>query len=177
MNDAPVRTFLPEHAPAAEPAPPPAVVAVEHLVLCPDCTTPMKLRPPGKYGGPWYGCPHFPDCKGSHGAHPDGRPLGVPATAAVKALRVAVHAAFDLLWKDAVRYDTVPKPRELAYRWLAMALGLDPAQCHIGGFDAETCTRALAALAGMPVDVWRAHYTEWSELPSEPDTRIKAPAL
>lgn len=151
--------------PTAAP-PPPVVTLTEHPVDCPDCAVPMRLRE-GEFG-PFYGCPRWPGCKNTHGCHPDGRPLGKPAGAAVRAARTEVHVAFDALWKGCPRYDSLPKPRELAYRWLAHAMGLPPSAAHIGAFDSDQCALALSVLAVTPVDVWRAHLTEWSELPGEP---------
>lgn len=60
----------------------------------------MMLRN-SRYGLFW-GCSRFPECRSTHGAHPDGRPLGKPATAEVKQARIAAHAAFDRLWKGSV---------------------------------------------------------------------------
>lgn len=53
----------------------------------------MVLRVTTKYtygdGTPrkFYGCIRYPHCNGSHGAHPNGLPLGVPADDALKSLR------------------------------------------------------------------------------------------
>ena len=152
----------------SEPTPAPASHPNARADLpCPDCNTPMTFRPEGKFG-PWYGCPRYPDCTGAHGAHPNGAPLGIPVTKATREARIRVHAAFDALWRGCPRYDSLPKPRELAYRWLADRMRLDPADCHIGQFTADQCERAEVVLASVRVGVWRAHLTEWSELPGEP---------
>src|SRR5208282_5226656 len=45
---------------------------------CGECGSLMVLRKSKKYGTPFYGCSRFPECKGAHGAHTDGRPKGTP---------------------------------------------------------------------------------------------------
>lgn len=72
-------------------------------VICPKCGAEMALRSTNKYllkdGSPrkFYGCSRWPDCDATHGAHPDGRPLGVPGTDEDKKGRIAAHATFDAL--------------------------------------------------------------------------------
>lgn len=56
------------------------------IVSCGECQAPMLLRE--SRFGKFYGCTRFPECRGTHGAHPDGRPLGVPANAETKEARV-----------------------------------------------------------------------------------------
>jgi len=77
---------------------------------CPECSAPMVLvhnrgfrtraHPNGK---PFYGCTRYPSCRGAHGAHADGRPLGRPGTPEERAARVAAHGWFDKLWQGRVR--------------------------------------------------------------------------
>lgn len=109
-------------------------------MLCPEptCGAPMRLRYARKFQRFFYGCDRFPQCRGTHGAHSDGRPLGTPATVAVKTLRVQAHNAFDPVWK----YGPFPD-RSAAYRWLAEELGLTKDQAHIGALDAAQCTRVI----------------------------------
>ena len=113
---------------------------------CPEsgCDGTMRLRP-SRYGL-FYGCTRFPRCKASHGAHPDGRPLGVPATKAVKDARIRAHAAFDPLWQSmpAATKREGRHNRETMYRWLAEALGIPRDDCHMGTFDEATCERVVA---------------------------------
>jgi len=85
----------------------------------------------------FFGCSNYPKCKGTHGAHPDGRPLGVPGDAATKAARGRAHAAFDKLWKQGLMQ------RKEAYRWLDKALALGKGKAHIGGFDIATCEKVV----------------------------------
>lgn len=114
---------------------------------CPECGTPMVLRRTEKFrwkngeGRLFYGCSRWPDCKATHGAHPDGSPLGVPANGETKAARVEAHVAFDGViaargWG-----------RSGAYVWLGRKLGIPEArikeECHIARFDLNTCARVV----------------------------------
>lgn len=114
-------------------------------VTCGECRAPMVLRTaqrgPGA-GRLFYGCSRYPACRSTHGAHPDGRPLGVPGDAATKAARVAAHAAFDRLWKEG----HVPS-RAAAYAWLRAAMGLSREEGHIARFDPARCTELVARVA------------------------------
>ena len=115
---------------------------------CPEqgCSGTLVLRQ-GRWG-PFYGCSSFPRCSGAHGAHHDGRPLGIPAPKAVRAARMKAHEAFDRLWKG----PGAPMRRGAAYRALAKAMGVSV--IHIGEADAEQCERitgwALGQLQGSP---------------------------
>jgi len=113
-------------------------------LMCPECGAPMELRP-SRFGQFW-GCTRYraTGCKGSHGAHPDGSPLGIPANAATKAARVRAHAAFDLLWKEK-HVDS----RKAAYRWMQERLELSPEQAHIGSFSIEQCEALIVAVEQM----------------------------
>ena len=104
-------------------------------VRCGECGYPMELRP-SRYGMFW-GCTRFPACRGTHGAHPDGRPLGTPANTETKKLRIAAHEVFDATWKNGQR------SRTSAYRWLAKKIKLTFADCHIGSMDADQCRRVI----------------------------------
>ena len=101
----------------------------------PGCGSTMSLRH-GRFRL-FYGCDRFPECKGSHGAHPDGRPLGTPAPQATKDARKRAHDVFDRLWKGA----RPTMSRGQAYAWMADVLGQrDP---HIGNMDEEECERLI----------------------------------
>ncbi len=98
------------------------------MITCPECSAPMVLRD-SRYGK-FYGCSRYPDCTATHGAHPNGRPLGKPGNKATKAARVKAHAVFDRLWKEGRR------TRPQAYGWLrAQACVPD----HIGEMDEKQC--------------------------------------
>lgn len=123
-------------------------MTIQHDVTCADCGAKMVLRVATKARGemkgkPFYGCSSYPKCKATHGAHPDGAPMGVPGNAATKAARIRAHAAFDVLWKGA---GAVMK-RGPAYVWLDDVLGLGRGKAHIGNFDEVTCDQVVAAVA------------------------------
>lgn len=59
---------------------------------CPACKEAMILKT-GKYGRFW-GCPNYPDCTYNVGAHPDGRPLGIPGDKETRQLRSKLHDWF-----------------------------------------------------------------------------------
>lgn len=60
---------------------------------CPECSSRMRLRR-SRYGL-FYGCSTWPRCNSTHGAHPEGKPLGTPATSEVKQLRIDAHSLLD----------------------------------------------------------------------------------
>ena len=98
-------------------------------------TTKFKYRngEPRKF----WGCSAWPECAGIHGAHPDGRPLGIPGDAETNKARQRAHAAFDRVWQ--ARWS-----RGRGYRWLRGQLGMTKKQCHIANFDVATCERVVA---------------------------------
>lgn len=107
-------------------------------LACPDCGAPMKLK--GSRHGLFYGCTKWSEtrCCGSHGAHPDGRPLGIPATRDTKDARIRAHAVFDQLWQY-----RGAKRRE-AYRWMKRVMQLSRSEAHIGRFTLEQCEQLIA---------------------------------
>lgn len=122
----------------------PESVTTEYPPLpCPDCGLPMELRK-GKYGL-FYGCSGFPHCDVTHAAHPDGRPLGVPADRETRKARCSAHVIFDRHWKLA--YGKLDRTE--AYRWLAGQLGIQAEDCHIGNFNYDTCQRVVAVCQGI----------------------------
>lgn len=110
---------------------------------CPDCGAKLVLRS-SKFG-PFYGCSKFPACRAAHGAHADGRPLGIPADAATKKMRMAAHEAFDRLWK---RPHGVMN-RGQAYRWMQATMDMTSEQSHIARFSIEECGRLIAAVGEL----------------------------
>lgn len=131
-------------------------------LACPEpgCGGRLVLRP-SKYGL-FYGCERFPRCKAAHGAHPDGRPLGIPADGVTKRARIRAHAAFDPLWMvDGVRGKEKRRARSRAYVWLARQLGIE--HVHMGELSIEDCDRVIAVCAGATreqVQTTRVHATE-----------------
>lgn len=71
----------------------------------------------------FWGCSRYPDCKAAHGAHPDGQPLGFPADAETKQLRMRVHRICEEIWGD---WET--GNRRAMYAWLHA----NAPQDHIG---------------------------------------------
>lgn len=103
-------------------------------LVCGDCGSVMRLRE-SRYG-PFYSCTQYPACRGSHGAHPDGAPLGVPADKATKEARIAAHNAFDEWWRSR------GMTRAEAYEWLERH-GPQP---HIGEMSEAECDDLVALI-------------------------------
>jgi ssDNA-binding Zn-finger/Zn-ribbon topoisomerase 1 len=113
-----------------------------HDLVCAECGSLMKLRKSEKFDNPFYGCTRFPECKGSHGAHRDGRPLGTPANKATKLARIRAHRVFDLLWHQPGGRMSRPE----AYAWMRRKMRLSEDQAHIGKFSEEQCTKLIEAV-------------------------------
>jgi hypothetical protein len=73
---------------------------------------------------------------GFNGDEPKGR----LANAELRKIRIAAHAVFDPIWKSG------EMTRTEAYAWLAEAIGISPANMHIGMLDVDGC-RAVIAVA------------------------------
>jgi uncharacterized protein DUF3268 len=101
---------------------------------CGECGSRMELRESRKFPQPFYGCTGFPECRGTHGAHTDGTPLGRPADKETKVARMRAHAVFDLTWKQ-----KLVSHRGAAYNWMRQVMGLTHSQAHIGMFDRDQC--------------------------------------
>jgi len=111
-------------------------------IKCGECGAPMELRQ-SRYG-PFYGCTNWPKCSGTHGAHPNGAPLGKPADKQTKLARIAAHDAFERYWH------TLGWHRGRAYKWLTEQLEIDAKECHIGRFDVTTCEKVIAICRVIP---------------------------
>lgn len=121
-------------------------------VVCPDCGAPMVLRETQKFkwdngvGRKFYGCSRWPDCTSIHGAHPDGKPLGIPGDRATKQARIEAHAAFDAV-REKRGWVGKGKQRAGAYIWLGRKLEIPEPEirdkCHIAMFDIATCQRVV----------------------------------
>jgi len=120
----------------------PNIETAKAAPVCPECGAPMVLREARSdraiRKGPFWGCSRFPSCKATHGAHPDGQPLGLPADKETKRWRIVAHEAFDRLWEPAG-----PSARAAAYRWLSRSMALTEAECHIGRFSIEQCKQVI----------------------------------
>jgi hypothetical protein len=128
-------------------------------LLCPEkgCDGRLVLR--SSKHGLFYGCSRYPTCKGSHGAHPDGAPLGTPADGETKKARIRAHAFFDRIWKD----HAIGKSRDEAYAWLAKTLGVPLGKAHISMMGKDDCE--------ILVEVIKAHFpqlvTVWDRLDAD----------
>lgn len=79
------------------------------------------------------------DCGAYCGCHGmTTEPLGNPCGPATRKARSAAHAAFDPLWKSR------RLKRSEAYKWLAKAMKMHPAQCHIGMMTADQARQVVA---------------------------------
>jgi hypothetical protein len=77
---------------------------------------------------------------GTHRNAQGAKPLGRLANKELRGLRGQVHAAFDPIWR------AQSMSRAAAYKWLAQAMGISEANCHVGMFDEDQCRAALAIL-------------------------------
>lgn len=111
----------------------------ECRVMCPDCGSRMRLRN-SRYGL-FYGCTRFPACKATHGAHPNGKPLGVPADEATKRFRIEAHSYFDRLW---MREHGGWMRRGEAYAWMRETMSMSAEEAHIGRFTIAQCKWLVA---------------------------------
>lgn len=95
------------------------------------------------YGnGKAYICNRFPECRGSVGTHPDGKPLGTIPDSETKKLRIQVHALIDPLWKGK------KKKRGSVYGWLERIMGIKSP--HIGSFTKEDCLNTIERIKQFP---------------------------
>ena len=115
-------------------------------VKCPDCGSYMVLRCTLKMtynnGKPrkFWGCSRYPLCSSTHGAHPDGTPLGIPGDKATKLARIEAHQAFDNLWKNG------RCTRDEAYTELSKLMGLNKDDTHFARFTLQQCKTATELL-------------------------------
>ena len=95
-----------------------------------------KIRLKNGKKKPFYRCYRFPECTGTHGAHPDGTPMGHPGDARTRALRQKLHAELDKRFPWAMK-----KGRDATYAWLE-----SNGYGHIGDMTAEDCEVVLGIL-------------------------------
>ena len=101
------------------------------------------------YGMRWI-CSRWPECDGSVGAHPDGKPLGTVPSHEDKKYRSLVHAQIDPLWENQAR--SKKRARGSVYGWLRRILNLTADECHVGNWDADQCIEALEQIALHPYE-------------------------
>jgi len=81
---------------------------------------------------------HCNECKDYVGCHGDtDKPLGRLANAELIKFKGMAHEVFDTLWREKLM------KRNQAYKWLAVQLGIESRDCHIGMFDIETCKKVI----------------------------------
>lgn len=132
-------------------------------LVCGDCGAPMELRP-SRFGW-FYGCTTWPKCSGTHGAHDDGSPRGIPANKATRMARIEAHGAFDLLWKPQSDAQEPMMSRKEAYKWLALAMQMAPDRAHIGRFTLEECN----FLTEVVQAAYPGLYNQWERLTAKHD--------
>ena len=85
-------------------------------------------------------------CDAQVGVHKhNNQPLGTLANAELRGARKKAHSYFDPLWRCKMKRDslTVSQARKTAYHWLALQMGIDFDDCHIGEFDIEKCNEVM----------------------------------
>lgn len=115
---------------------------------CPECSGKLVLRKSYRYDRPFYGCENFPQCNATHGAHPDGSPLGIPANKETKNWRIQAHKAIDHLWgknEGNLIEREKKRRRKIVYKWLAHQLNIKNVgkDCHIAKFDIARCQQVI----------------------------------
>jgi len=116
--------------------------AAVHDLKCGDCGEPMVCRANQKTGSPFYGCSTFPGCRGTLGALPDGRPVGVPGDKATRKARIEAHRYFDMLWR-AEEGQQPRMTRSKAYAWMRRKMKLSESEAHFGKFSQSQCEECV----------------------------------
>ena len=100
------------------------------------------------YGMLWL-CKPCQAWTGVHQDSKDHKPKGTLAKAALRQLRIQVHAAFDPIWQNQLEQEGGSKSciRNGLYRKMAVELELSHDACHVGHFDEAMCRRALEVCA------------------------------
>lgn len=153
------------------------------LLDCPECGGHMVLRKSPKYPQPFYGCLKFPFCSATHGAHPDGSPLGIPADKETKEWRIKAHAALDPLWgRDDTAFDAqqAKHRRKMAYNWLAAQLDIKEVRrdCHIAMFNSAQCQAVIAACENTSweaIECWYQQHKTVHGHSTKPRRRARPP--
>jgi ribonuclease HI len=115
-------------------------------LICPACGSPMVLRETTRItykdgrARKFYGCSRWPACAETHGADPDGKPLGVPATQEVRTLRHEVHVLATRIWD----WDDKAQ-RKAMYAWLSE----NAPSGHIGAMQREELLALRSRLEGL----------------------------
>lgn len=141
-------------------------------VICPSCEVATRLAHmsevapdrPDRHDRVAYVCDSCGNWVGCHAN--SAKPLGVPANAGVRFMRVRLHEMLDPLWQNAGdRYFNADDraamrgmARRRVYGFLAAALGIPFKDCHVGMFDRQMCFEAMQALRAVTYDEISAWY-------------------
>lgn len=124
------------------------------------------------YGMRWI-CSRWPECRGSVGAHPDGKPLGTVPSDEDKKWRSLLHAQIDPLWQNQQR--SKKRARGSVYGWLRRIMNLTPDECHIGNFNADMCIEALEQIALHPYEERHALVSDLAAADNNATTDVANP--
>lgn len=119
-------------------------------VICGECGSAMVLRKSYSFQKQtpyFYGCSNYPNCTGTHTAHPDGSPCGIPANKETRQWRIKAHDAFDSVWKAHSLFKPLSERRKIrnrAYKLLTKQLG-ESEPVHIANADIKMCQRIIEA--------------------------------
>jgi hypothetical protein len=82
-------------------------------------------------------------CKAWVGVHKNSKKnvaLGRVGNSTLREWKKMAHASFDSLWiRKITQGFSKNASRKMAYKWLALRMGLKPSQTHIGWMDVEQC--------------------------------------
>jgi ssDNA-binding Zn-finger/Zn-ribbon topoisomerase 1 len=124
-------------------------------LICPECSAEMVLRD-SRYGK-FYGCSRFPKCRGTHTAHVDGRPMGVPGDVATRQARQRAHEVLYKLCGER-RLST-----EQGYQLVCLEMHMSRDEAHIGLFSKQQCEELIGKLEHLLVQRNESHSAEFSE--------------
>jgi len=89
-------------------------------------------------------CRNYPACDSYVGTCPGTDiPLGLPADAELRVLRIRAHRAFDALWRSGIM------DRESAYRWMADRFAIPVREAHIAKFGPWRCRELIRMCDGV----------------------------
>jgi hypothetical protein len=111
----------------------------QHDLQCADCGSQMILAE--TCFGVRYKCTQE-GCGGTHGAHPNGSPVGVPADKFTRKARMRAHEAFDRVWESKTM------SRSDAYTWLDLVMGQEPGKTHISMMSKDQCALVVEKVRG-----------------------------